>query len=100
MPKKKHPFDLGENFSLVNDATDRLLKAKAEGDDRLLIQLPEHKDCDHGVLFDEEEYKKHSNMSASEVRKRWPRGWGICPKGCGFNGIAYASFLHYIAGDW
>lgn len=97
---KKHIFDLGPDFSLKDDATDRLLKASAEGEDRLLIKLPEHKDCDHGVSFDEAEYKKHPNMSSYEVKKRWPRGFGLCPKGCGFNGIAYASYLHYIAGDW
>lgn len=70
------------------------------GADALVIKLPEHKDCDHGVVFDHEKYKKHPNMSPAEVQKRWPRGWGLCPKGCGFNGIAYASFEHYIAGDW
>jgi len=61
---------------------------------------PERISCDHGVIFDEEEYKKHQNMSEYEVRKRWPRGWGPCPKGCGFDGIAYASWMHFIAGDW
>ena len=39
-------------------------------------------------------------VSAAEVQKRWPRGWGPCPKGCGYDGIAYASFLHYVSGDW
>lgn len=70
--------------------------------DEALKKVAEEKQaaCDHGVIFDEEEYKKHPNMSSNEVQKRWPRGWGLCPKGCGFNGIAYASFLHYIAGDW
>jgi len=57
-------------------------------------------ECDHGVLFDEEEYKKTPNMTAEEIRKRWPRGYGLCPKGCGFNGIYYASYIHFIAGDW
>lgn len=90
----KNPFDLGDSFDL------RLAKAAAEGQDRLLIKIPEHKDCDHGVVFDEEEYKKNPGMTPAEVQKRWPRGWGLCPKGCGFNGIAYASYMHYIAGDW
>jgi len=53
--------------------------------------------CDHGVTFDEEAAK---GLSASEVRRRWPRMHGLCPKGCGFNGIAYASYAHYIFGDW
>jgi len=84
----------------VDDVSDRLAKAAAEGKDDLLLKLPEHEQCDHGVVFDEEEYRKSPNIAPDEVRERWPRGWGPCPKGCGFNGIAYASYLHYIAGDW
>lgn len=53
--------------------------------------------CDHGVTFDEEAAK---DLDSDEVRKRWPRGWGPCPKGCGFSGIAYASAKHYTMGDW
>lgn len=53
--------------------------------------------CDHGVTFDEEAAR---GLSVSEIRKRWPRGFGECPKGCGWNGIYYVSFAHYIAGDW
>lgn len=53
--------------------------------------------CDHGVTFDEEAAK---GLSVAEIRKRWPRGWGPCPKGCGWNGIAYASTAHYVYGDW
>lgn len=53
--------------------------------------------CDHGVTFD---YAAAQNLSAHEVKRRWPRGFGPCPKGCGFHGIAYASYEHYICGDW
>jgi hypothetical protein len=53
--------------------------------------------CDHGVTFDECEAR---GLDASEVRRRWPRVRGTCPKGCGFRGIAYASWLHYAMGDW
>lgn len=88
------------------------------GNDALLIKLPEHKDCDHGVIFDEAEAFKilegapydqsldpalafiMGPPGASAVRKRFPRLEGICPKGCGFKGIAYASYAHYIYGDW
>lgn len=72
--------------------------------------------CDHGVTFDEVEASKIPSapdpkmdpvvafilgpMSSSEIRKRWPRLMGKCPKGCGFDGIAYASFMHYSMGDW
>lgn len=71
-------------------------------------------ECDHGVVFDEEAAKAlladwelkdaadwiGGNPQAAEVRRRWPRLFGACPKGCGFNGIAYASRAHYAMGDW
>lgn len=87
----------------------------------------EHEDdektgCDHGVVFDEdacralyadwkqfveanwpmssEQYARFGQQFTSEVRQRWPRLWGKCPKGCGFDGIAYASQLHFVMGDW
>ena len=79
-------------------------------------------ECDHGVTFDEEAAKAlyaatvppidtdpavafvMGNSASGEVRKRWPRGFfsadNPCPKGCGFVGIAYASYAHYTYGDW
>jgi len=83
-----------------DDIDSRLTRAAHQGSEDLLLNLPAMEKCDHGVVFDEVEFDKHPNMSAGEVKERWPRGWGKCPKGCGFNGIAYASFKHYIAGDW
>jgi hypothetical protein len=56
-------------------------------------------ECDHGVTFDEAQAMSFS-MNVSDVRKRWPRLDGECPRGCGFKGIAYASSAHYIYGDW
>lgn len=74
--------------------------------------------CDHGVIFDEatakkllEEIPQDGSLDPivafivgppahSEIRKRWPRLVGLCPKGCGYFGIAYASYSHYIYGDW
>ena len=53
--------------------------------------------CEHGVTFDAEAAK---GLSADEVRRRWPRLRGLCPKGCGFNGFAYASLVHFGMGDW
>lgn len=55
--------------------------------------------CDHGVTFDEEEARR-TRPSSATVRERWPRLFGDCPKGCGYNGIAYASRAHYVYGDW
>lgn len=74
--------------------------------------------CDHGVVFDEVAAKKIMEETPVDpsidpavsfilgspahfiIRKRWPRLDGACPKGCGFYGIAYASYAHYIYGDW
>ena len=70
--------------------------------------------CDHGVTFDPEEAERllsgwspqnstefiMGNPKSVEVRKRWPRLDGRCPLGCGYSGIYYASYEHYIAGDW
>lgn len=62
--------------------------------------------CDHGVTFDIVEYCRlpFEKRTVTELRKRWPRGYFTeekpCPR-CGFsNGIVYASYEHYIAGDW
>jgi hypothetical protein len=51
--------------------------------------------------FDEEVWRAESKVfgnDTSETRKRWPRFSGSCPD-CGWSGIMYASYLHYIAGD-
>jgi hypothetical protein len=54
-------------------------------------------ECDHGVEFHESFAKM---MSREQIRKRYPRLDGLCPKGCGYRGIAYASHAHYVYGDW
>jgi hypothetical protein len=70
--------------------------------------------CDHGLTFDREEAERIlgewepktevdfivGNPKHAEVRKRFPRLHGKCPKGCGFEGIAYASPEHFGYGDW
>ena len=62
-----------------------------------IIRGIEEAECDHGVAFDEDAAR---GLRPREVRQRWPRGHGVCPKGCGYVGIAYKSWAHYIAGDW
>lgn len=52
--------------------------------------------CNHGVSFDEDEAK---HCGAREVRELWPRFFGTCEE-CGFRGIYYDSYAHYIYGDW
>lgn len=53
--------------------------------------------CTHGVVFDE---LKADGLDSYEIRRRWPRLSGKCPLGCGFSGIAYASYNHCLMGDW
>jgi hypothetical protein len=65
---------------------------------------PEQDDCDHGVHFPPEgsdaERVILQHLSAAEVRECFPRLFGTCPLGCGYNGIYYTTFAHMIAGDW
>ena len=52
--------------------------------------------CSHGIHFDE---VRSQGLLTSDVRKRWPRFCGTCEH-CGYSGIGYASYAHYISGDW
>ena len=47
-------------------------------------------------IFDKEAAK---GLDSWQVRERWPRFNGPCPD-CGSRVIGYASFEHYLAGDW
>lgn len=75
------------NFGKLGIQLDKLMAEEAK-------KMP---DCDHGVVFDE---KIAKGMTAAEIKKVYPRLFGKCPKGCGYEGIAYASSLHYYMGDW
>lgn len=60
-------------------------------------------ECDYSTTFPTDEDSiaavfKH--FTAYEIRDYWPRLYGKCPKACGYEGIAYASTAHYVAGDW
>lgn len=94
---KKWIDDFNKSMDEWNKAFDERMKV---AHDEWVEKNPAQAACDHGVCFDEDAFRQHENMSAEEVRKRFPRHFGECPKGCGYNGIAYASMLHYIAGDW
>jgi len=48
------------------------------------------------VPFDE---TAAAGLSSDEVRRRWPRIHWKCAA-CKNHGVAYASFVHYISGDW
>lgn len=54
-------------------------------------------ECDHGISYDP---RYGRQLNAHQVRERYPRLNGECPRGCGFRGIAYASQEHYLAGYW
>ena len=59
----------------------------------------EGEECEHASVmpsFDEEAAR---GKSSTEVRKMWPRFFGICPD-CGQQYILYASYSHYLMGDW
>ena len=93
-------------------------KTSEEADEKSLILIPGKDKCDHGIFFDEKAAQELldnaivdpnldldvafvlGNPASLEIRKRWPRLNGLCPLGCGFNGIYYASFAHYTMGDW
>ena len=47
-------------------------------------------------LFDED---VAAELSAAEVREKYPRKVEECVD-CGQTVILYASFLHFISGDW
>lgn len=58
-------------------------------------------ECNHEgahVEFDIEDARQNK-LTASEVRKKYPRFYGPCPD-CGGGLIKYASFEHYVYGDW
>ena len=64
---------------------------------------PAARECDHGVRFPatrDGELAVFRHLSCSEIRQCFPRLDGPCPLGCGYDGIAYASTGHYVAGDW
>jgi len=53
--------------------------------------------CTHGVVYDPTDI---AALEEGRVRQKYPRLSGLCPLGCGYTGIYYVSFEHYIAGDW
>ncbi|MEY5060325.1 MAG: hypothetical protein RIS45_246 [Planctomycetota bacterium] len=59
--------------------------------------------CSCGLAFDTAppafDYDACRGMSAEDVRSMYPRHTVQCSR-CGATTIRYASFLHYIAGDW
>ena len=42
--------------------------------------------------------EKAAGLDAHDVRRLWPRVTSVCR--CGSSTIRYASYRHYLAGDW
>jgi hypothetical protein len=58
------------------------------------------KGCQHpNADWPEFDAEAARTMTSDEVQRRFPRKRVTCPD-CGESFIAYASFEHYIAGDW
>lgn len=56
-------------------------------------------ECQHLKVMPTFDEGAARGLSASEVRRRWPRFEGVCPD-CGQRGVIYASYMHYLAGDY
>lgn len=81
----------------IVDSFGRLIETDPKTGEVRVVPPPDPETCDHGVTFDDFAAR---GLDEYEVRRSWPRLMGVCPRGCGFVGIAYASPLHYIRGDW
>ncbi len=56
--------------------------------------------CKHPTLTPPEfDLEASKALSSAEVKARWPRKTEHCPD-CNQTVIMYASWEHYIAGDW
>lgn len=88
---------VGEDGSRVPLGTEEKNHVDDEVGKRLQLAKEERiKTCTkHHASFDAEAAK---GLTSAEVRRRWPRWSGTCE--CGFYGVHYASWEHYIAGDW
>ena len=55
--------------------------------------------CTHPSVVPEFDEQAAMGLSTDEIKRRWPRYFGPCSS-CDFNGVLYASYAHYLAGDW
>jgi hypothetical protein len=78
------------------ESVDRVEKNRLEYEAYLAAGGCAHSKCI--PIYDSERVRKKI-MSAEEVRRLYPRFFGNCPD-CGQQLIQYASFEHYLAGDW
>lgn len=69
--------------------------------DRKNTKIKKQENCLHDKCIPHYDPKdvQENNLNAVQVRHKYPRFDGYCPD-CGQHIIMYASFEHYIAGDW
>lgn len=107
--------DLFEELFIQFEEYDKQRKAEEK---QWALDNPVQAACDHGLSFDKEAAQKlldetpqdpdtdpeiafiMGSPAHAEIRKRWPRLSGECPKGCEYSGIAYCSTEHFSYGDW
>lgn len=56
-------------------------------------------ECKHESVMPTVTDEELRGLSAREVRTSYPRFFGTCPD-CGQELILYASYMHYLAGDY
>lgn len=55
--------------------------------------------CKHESVLPKFDWEVAQTMTPYEVRKQFPRFSGVCPD-CDEKVIVYASYEHYLSGDW
>jgi len=55
--------------------------------------------CKHEAVLPQFDWETAQTMTPTEVRKKFPRFHGVCP-GCNEQVVVYASYEHYLSGDW
>jgi hypothetical protein len=97
-------FDLSDKFRLVFNiggiefSSSKMSFTEADVMEKALNGLLSQT-CQHPKIMPAFDDEAAEGLSSDEVRDRWPRFSGSCPD-CDFNGVMYASFAHYISGDW
>lgn len=96
--KEGDPYTICFTIGGITFKSPKMARKEAEAMKEAIWGLTRH-ECQHPKViptFDEDAAK---DLGTEEIRKHWPRFFGKCPD-CDFNGIMYASYAHYIFGDW